>query len=333
MVLPYNMAHEGAHTINGMISSMFSRLTVRTAAAALVAGTVLFGAPGAPVSQAAASEIRYIINNLPVTSYDIQRRAAFLRLQRQRGNLAAKAEEEMVTQALRTVEMKRLNINIPQAAVDQSYERFASSNKLSTKQLTQILQQSGVTSGHFKEFIRVQMGWNAALGARFRAEGRMSEQDVVQKMLQNGGNKPKALEYMLQQVIFVVPPKERKSLMGKRRREAESMRQRFNGCDSTRQFAKGLIDVTVRDLGRVLEPELPPDWEKLIKATSQGQATKVRDTDRGVEFIGICSTREVSDDRVAQMVFTNEGDMDEKAKAFSDKYTKELRDKARIVKR
>jgi peptidyl-prolyl cis-trans isomerase SurA len=30
---------------------------------------------------AQASEIRYIVNNVPVTSYDIQRRAAFLRLQ------------------------------------------------------------------------------------------------------------------------------------------------------------------------------------------------------------------------------------------------------------
>lgn len=298
-----------------------------------MAGLLLAGSPLAPIRPAEASEIRYIINNLPVTSYDIQRRAAFLRLQRQSGNLAAKAEQDMIEQTLRAVEMKRLNINIPKEAVDKSFEGFASSNKLSAKQLTQILQQSGVTAGHFKEFIRVQMGWNAALGARFRAEGRMSEQDVVQRMLQNGGTKPKALEYMLQQVIFVVPAKERKSLMAKRRREADAMRQRFSGCDSTRQFAKGLIDVTVRDLGRVLEPELPPDWEKLIKATGQGQATKIRDTDRGVEFIGICSTREVSDDRVAQMVFTNEGSMDEKAKAFSDKYTKELRDKARIVKR
>ena len=206
---------------------MFSRLTVRTASAALMAGLLLAGSPLAPIRPAEASEIRYIINNLPVTSYDIQRRAAFLRLQRQSGNLAAKAEQDMIEQTLRAVEMKRLNINIPKEAVDKSFEGFASSNKLSAKQLTQILQQSGVTAGHFKEFIRVQMGWNAALGARFRAEGRMSEQDVVQRMLQNGGTKPKALEYMLQQVIFVVPAKERKSLMAKRRREADA----FTGPD------------------------------------------------------------------------------------------------------
>ncbi len=310
---------------------MTPRLT-GIALALLLSSGVATGVSGF-ASQAEASEIRYVINNLPVTTYDIQRRAAFMRLQRQSGNLAAKAEEEMVLQTLRAVEMKRLGIVIPPAAVDQSFERFASSNKLKAAQLTQILQQSGVTAGHFKEFIRVQMGWNAALGARYRAEGKVSEQDVVQRMLKNGGNKPKATEYMLQQVIFVVPAAERKAKLATRKREADAMRQRFAGCDSTRQFVKGLVDVTIRDLGRVLEPELPPDWEKFVKETGQGKATKVRETERGVEFIGICSTREVSDDRVAQIVFTNEGDMDEKAKEFSDKYTKELRDKARIVKK
>src|SRR5690606_38648170 len=92
--------------------------------------------------------------------------------------------------------------------------------------------------------------------------GRVSEQDAVQRMLQDGGDKPSATEYMLQQVIFVIPAAERGSKLGTRKREAEAMRQRFNGCATTKEFAKGLIDVTVRDLGRVLEPELPPDWEK-----------------------------------------------------------------------
>lgn len=111
------------------------------------------------------------------------------------------------------------------------------------------------------------------------------------------------------------------------------MRERFNGCDGTRQFAKGLIDVTVRDLGRVVAPELPPDWKDQIVNTKPGQATPLRETERGVEFIGICSTREVSDDRVAQMVFENETATDEKADELSKKYLAELREKARIVER
>jgi peptidyl-prolyl cis-trans isomerase SurA len=152
-------------------------------------------------------------------------------------------------------------------------------------------------------------------------------------MLEKGGSKPSATEYMLQQVIFVVPAAERSSTLAKRKREADAMRARFNGCNTTREFAKGLIDVTVRDLGRVLAPQLPQDWAEQIKATKVGGATVTRETERGVEFIGICSSREVSDDKVAQMVFQGESSGDKNADELSKKYVDELKAKARIVKR
>ena len=283
---------------------------------------------------AAASEIKYVVNDIPITSYDIQRRAAFLKLQNRKGNLTAAAGDELVEQALRTAEMKRLGIKITDQAVSDAYLRFATSNKMTENQLDGVMSQTGVTKAHFKEFIRTQMGWSQVMAARHRSSGNgLSEQDVVQRMLKQGGNKPTATEYMLQQVIFVVPAGERKSNLGKRKREAEAMRARFAGCESTRQFAKGLIDVTVRDLGRKFGPELPADWAEQIKKTKTGSATPVRETDRGVEFIGICSSREVSDDRVAQMVFQSENATSKESEEQGKKYIEELREKARIVKR
>lgn len=302
-----------------------------TSFALLVSFTVVPSAVS--ITPAAASEIKYVVNGVPVTSYDIQRRAAFLKLQRRGGGNSA-ASDEMVEQALRSAEIKRLNIRVSDKQVGDAFNRFASSNKMSVQQMTGALNQAGVTAEHFKEFIRTQMGWNQALQARQRSQGgSMSEQDVVQRMLKDGGNKPSATEYMLQQVIFVVPQSERGATLGKRKREAEAMRGRFAGCDRTRDFAKGLIDVTVRDLGRVLAPELPPDWADQIKSTKSGGATAVRETERGVEFIGICSAREVSDDRVARSVFQNEGTNDKQADELSKRYITELKEKARIVQR
>lgn len=285
------------------------------------------------VRLANASEIKYIVNNVPITTYDIQRRASFFKLQRRAGG-AKEAADDMIDQALRASEIKRFGIKISDQQVDDAYGRFAAQNKLKPAQMDEILNQTGVTKAHFKDFIRSQMGWSQVLQAKYRSSGTLSEQDVVQRMLQKGGNKPKATEYMLQQVVFVVPAAERKSSLGKRKREAEAMRARFSGCDKTREFAKGLIDVTVRDLGRVLAPELPADWADAIKSTQTGSATGVRETDRGVEFIGICSSKEVSDDRVAQMVFQSEATKQGgEAEEFSKKYMDELRKKAKIVQR
>ena len=111
------------------------------------------------------------------------------------------------------------------------------------------------------------------------------------------------------------------------------MRARFSGCDSTRQFVTGLKDVTVRDLGRFLAPELPPEWADMIKKTQAGGATGIRETEKGVEFIGVCRAREVSDDKAAMMTMQAESLGDKAGEAMSDKYLKELRDKASIVRK
>ncbi|MBB6013075.1 MULTISPECIES: peptidylprolyl isomerase [Aquamicrobium] len=302
-----------------------------SASLALFVGVTAVAATGV-TTPAVASEIKYIVNNMPITTTDIQHRNAFFRLQRRKGDAA----NEMIEQTLRLAEAQRIGIRISDKQVNDAYARFASSNNMPLAQLDSVMAQSGVTKQHFKDFIRSQMAWNQAIGARYRAEqsgsGLTSQQEAVRNMLKKGGNKPSATEYMLQQVIFVIPPAERKSTMGKRKREAEALRARFNGCANTQQFAKGLIDVTVRDLGRVLAPQLPPEWSDQIKKTKAGGATGVRETERGVEFIGVCSAREVSDDRVAELVLQNENS-DADADKLGQKYMEELKKTAKIVRR
>jgi peptidyl-prolyl cis-trans isomerase SurA len=301
--------------------------------AAFTAGAVSL--TSLPAAFAAGGDIKVIVNKAPITSLDISRRVAFLKLQRKKGNLQAVATEEMIDEQLKRAEMRRLGISIPDKQVEDAYLRFASGNKLKPAQLDQILNQSGVTSKHFKDYIRMQISWGQTVSSRYRATtGRVSEQEAVRKMMEKGGGaKPSATEYLLQQVIFVVPAAKRGAILGARKREAESMRARYNGCDGTVAFAKGLKDVTVRNLGRVLAPELPPDWAEFVKKTSEGNATPVRETERGIEFIGICRAREVSDDKVSQLLFQTEGGAEKQASELDKKYVQELRDKAQIVKR
>lgn len=284
-----------------------------------------------------AAEIKFVVNGNVVTTTDIQRRAAFLKLQRAKGNLNKEASDQMVEQTLRLAEMKRLGINIPDKQVDEAYARFAASNKMQLKQLDMIMAQSGVTKQHFKQFIKSQMGWGQVVGMRARGMAQagskpMSEREAVEQMFKKEGRKASAEEYLLQQVIFVVPPKERGKI-GARKREAEQLRARYNGCEGARQLAKGLIDVTVRDLGRTTAPRLPPEWAESIKATKPGKATPVRETEKGVEFIGVCSSREITDDRVSQDLILAENAKSQDGDALSKSYMDELKKNAKITSR
>ena len=288
----------------------------------------------APVGIAeAASSIIAVVNNTPVTSGDVERRAAFLRLQRAKGNVRAMAREQMIDEALKRAEILRVKASVSSAEVDAAYARFASSNKMSTQQLGEILSRAGVGSDHFKQYIAIQMSWPRVVNARYGA-GKDSK-TLVQRMQENGGKKPVTTEYFLKQVIFVVPEKRRNAILGKRKAEAEASRSKFPGCDQAKVFAATMRDVSIRDLGRVLAPEMPDEWKPLIEKTD-GQTTGTRVTERGVEYLAICKKREVNDDVAAEMVFRAEDlakAKGEESDENSKKYIAELRKKATITER
>ena len=315
------------------MSSGFARLSIPVMTRAIFALVLVIATAATFATPAfATTRIAIIVNGVAITSGDVQRRVKLLQLQRERGDLKKKARDQLVEEAIKMTEVSRLRARVSDAQVNQSFARFAAANKLSTKQLSQMLGQAGVGANHFKEFIRVQMSWPRVVNARFNSGGRMSTEDLVAKMLERGGEKPTTTEYILQQVIFVVPAAKRKSILNNRKREAESMRGRFVSCDSTREFAKGLTDVSVRDLGRIMQPALPPDWKALIEKTSSGKTTATRVTDRGVEFIAVCSSKEVSDDLAAEMVFRSEqASQPSSQNKNSEKYLKELRERARVI--
>ncbi|MBZ9791826.1 peptidylprolyl isomerase [Rhizobium sp. 3T7] len=283
----------------------------------------------------AASEVTVVVNGTAITSGDVAKRQAFLRLQHQKADAKA-AEEQLIDQTLKQQEIARVRMSVSKDDVDASFARFATGNKLTTDQMAQILERAGVGVAHFKAFIAVQMSWPRLVNARYGSSNRMSNSDLVARMMQNK-QKPETTEYILQQMIFVVPAS-KKGIVGKRKSEAEASRSKYPGCEQAKVFAATMRDVSVRDLGRVLAPELPAEWKPLVEQ-AKGNTTATRVTDRGVEYIAICSQRQVSDDQAAEMVFRQE-DLD-KAKAGKNappenpnaqKYMEELRKKAQILR-
>jgi len=226
-----------------------------------------------------------------------------------------------------------VQMSVSTQEVDAAFVRFAASNKMKPEQMAKLLDQAGVTADHFKQYIAISMSWPRVVNARYGGGGKLSTQELVSRMLQNK-QKPVTTEYFLQQVIFVVPPAKRAAITGKRKAEAEASRSQYPGCDQAKVFAATMHDVSIRNLGRIMAPELPTDWKDLVLA-AKGNTTGTRVTERGVEYLGICSQRQVSDDLAAEAVFRAEDIGKEKdgKNPNEEKYLEELRKKAQIVYR
>ena len=176
------------------------------------------------------------------------------------------------------------------------------------------------------------------LTSRYRAEnsgtsGMLSLQDTMDRIIKNGGKKPSVKEYKLRQLILVIPQKKRGQITERRMKEAKKIGEKLRNCADLKNLTRGMIDVTIRDLGRILEPQLPPEWHDNIIQTKENRLSKPMKTARGVEAICVSQIRSISDDRAAQLVFSIENNKKNGMKnleALNNKYIKELHDAARI---
>ena len=317
---------------------MFARATCRRMAIAATAIAISFVVEPLQAPAFAASEVVAVVNKTPITSSDVAKRVAFLKLQRRTGNLQKMARDELVDEALKREEIARVRMSVSTEDVDRSFERFSAGNKLSVAQMSSILNQAGVGVDHFKAFIAVQMSWPRLVNARF-GTGKMSSEELVKRMMENKEKEKGArccVKVMNKTEIYLTETSldpnclRLKKLKG----EAEKSRSSFPGCDQSKEFAKTMLDVSVRNLGRVMKPELPEDWKPLIEKASANGTTGTRVTERGVEFLAICSQRQVSDDTAAEVVFRAEdlGKAKKDGESPNDaKYLEELRKKAQIV--
>ncbi len=279
----------------------------------------------------AANEIKIVVDGQPITSYDISHRISFLRLQHKKGNLPEMARKQLIDEKVKEIAISRAHASVSTDDVDAAFARFAKSNHMTTARLSAVLDRAGVTAKHFKHFIAVQMSWPRVVQGN-AGNGGADPNELVANMLEKGKKKPSTTEYMLQQVIFVVPENRRSAILGRRKHDAEAMRQRFQGCDTTRDFAAKLHDVAVRELGRFLQPQLPAEWKSDIERTPAGKATPVHITKQGAEFIGVCSAKTVSDDAAAASVFSSEQKSDaSKDNSAGEKLLAELRKHATIT--
>jgi peptidyl-prolyl cis-trans isomerase SurA len=279
--------------------------------------------------------IKMLVNKNPVTNFDINRRAAFLKLRRVGGDRSKAAENEMIEQVLKQQEAKRLNMLANDAMVNEAFSNFAKSNRATTAQMTQAMNQYGVGADHFKEYIRTQISWNRVVAARFQSDTtQVTEQEAVLQFRNSGTEKPELTEYSFQQVIFVVPANRRNAaLLRTRRAEANAFRQRFGTCGDTIEQAKKLKDVSVIERKRILEPELPERWKDEVKSLDAKGTTRVLETERGVELLAVCETKQVNDDRAAQ-VSTQSAEFDsfgDKGSEVSKKYLDELKSRATVI--
>lgn len=299
-----------------------------TPVAALVAEEAPKPASTGP-RQISNKAIPILVNDVPITQFDINQRVRLMRIGGAGGS-TQKAAEELIDETLQSLEAQRRGVRISDSQVDAAFASIAERLNMSPTQLTAALRSEGIEAPSLKKRLRAQMTWQRLVQQRTQTRGTVRSEDITAALLEKGDpNQLTVTEYVLQQIVFVVPSGSSSNLYQQRRREAEQFRQRFQGCESALEQARQLRGVVVKDIGRRDSSQLSGPEGDTIRKTRAGTTTAPFQSDQGVELIAVCSTRDVNSSSAARAEVENSMYLAQAENLGAD-YLKELRDLAII---
>ncbi|MCB1493992.1 MAG: SurA N-terminal domain-containing protein [Rhodobiaceae bacterium] len=275
-----------------------SSISLRLAAMATALAIALFALPvAAPGTAQAAEKIAVLVNDEPISDFDIAQRARLLKLTGVKGNTTTKATQELIEERLKLQEAKRLGITVSDDDINGALQKIATNTRTGTvSRLAQALSANGINIRTLKDRFRAQIAWSDVVRRRFRSEVRISDADILAalKGKDEKSDVEKTVEYDLSRVIVVVPAKASNALIAERKRTAEKIKQNVTSCSNLRSVASAFRDVTVQDIGSRNANQLPEDMQKLLASIPVGRTSAPNKIDAGYEMIVVCDKSEIS---------------------------------------
>ena len=282
----------------------------------------------APVN--AQNRIVIVVNDEPITSYDITQRSRLLQLTT--GGSDEEAEElakrELINERLKLKETKRLGISVNPEELDIAYNTIAERTRLSPEELTTALIDSNIDPKTLTDRLVVDIAWSHAVRLRFRQTIRVRDEEVI-AALQAGGSentdtKKSTTEYDLIQYIFVIPKDSDEDFKINREKEVKAFRDRFTSCEEGTTFAEGLEEVVVKPLGQKLEHEINPRLASEIKDIPVNRISRALETQIGIELFGVCAKTLI--DSEAAAIAEKKGEIqNQEGQLMARRYLGELR--------
>ncbi len=257
------------------------------------------------VSPAHAVKVLVVVNDLPITDYDVRQRMKLDRILGVRYSSRAvarkRALQSLIDTAVLEGEARRQGLQLEETRVEAAIQRMARGMGGMDK-LRATLRRNGLSMDFLRAYVRGQMIFQilaAKKGQKF-TPGKVSDAEVEQrlkKMIKANAARVKPFTvWRLRQInlpLGDVAPVMRDQVLLARAVEARQIMQRYRGCATARKAASGIFNVNV---SRVIEADprkLPPQLKKAMrKAGAKGLVGPIR-TPQGVQLLAFCGTRTI----------------------------------------
>jgi peptidyl-prolyl cis-trans isomerase SurA len=249
--------------------------------------------------------IKILVNDDPISDYDIDQRERFLAITTQQQPspaLKKQAADMLIDERLQIQEGRKASVTAIEEDVMAVLGDMAQKNNLNVDGLATALGKAGVNIKTLKERIRAQLTWQAAVQKKFRRDIQIADADVEKAMSEAGGEDGAggaAAEPALQlrQVKFAIPAGADQRTIAGQLAAAESMRAKFQSCA---QLAKGVEGASVNTLQDQKTASMAQPARLLVMNAKVGQITPPTITQAAVELYAVCGKRSSSGNATAR---------------------------------
>src|SRR5262245_6543098 len=287
-------------------------------AALLAVGVSALGAA------AHAQQIVVIVNGEPITALDIDQRSKLIQLSTHKAPTRQEVLDELINEKLKVREAKKLGLEISGSEIDSAYATMAGRMRLTADQLTEQLAKSGIHVATLKARIKADLTWPQLVRGRYSSSLQIGDKDILTAM-DSKSSDTVGYDYTLRPILFLVPAGSAEAFVEGRKREAESLRSRFQGCETGIAFARALKDVAVRDQVVRSSADIPAELRKVLDGVEVGQLTAPEVTKFGIEMFAICAKKQSAADNSPIRRQVRDSIMAERIEQRSKQYLQELR--------
>lgn len=300
---------------------------------AAIAAVVLFAAgQQAPLH---AQSIAAMVNGEAITNTDIEQRIKLTQLTAKKSLSRQEALEELINDKIKIKEGKRYGLDLSASDIDNAYTNMASRMRMNDEQLSRTLESSGIRPQTLKARMKADMTWGNLVRGRFNSTLTPADKDLRAAMGEKEGEDKVAsesFEYRVRPIVLVVPRGAPASATELRRKEAELLRSRIDGCDQAADFFRSMRDAAIREPVVKTSADLPAPLRELLDKTPIGKLTPPEVTKQGIEMVALCSRNETKADTPAKRAL-KEKIYTERYEAKSKSYLQEIRKGAMIEMR
>lgn len=280
--------------------STLRRVPHGVAAALLALVAILLG--GAHLALTQEISIKVLVNDDPISDYDISQRERFLAITTQQQPspaLKKEATDLLIDERLQMQQGRKLSVTVSEEDVNAVLEGMASKNNLDVAGLATALGKAGVNIKTLKDRVRAQVVWQDVVRRKFRHEVQVGEVDVDQALsdagesADDGGGASETVQ-QIRQVKFSLPSGADQRAIAARLATAEAVRARFDSCANIAELTKGIEGASLKSLAEAASLAQPA--RLLVAHAKSGQMTPPTISASGIDLYAVCGKRVVRAD-------------------------------------